>query len=76
MSLNLATEKRALITGASSGIGKATALAFAKAGIHVALVGRSQEKLEAVAQAAGEAGVEAKAYNLDLAEVEQVKEKN
>lgn len=65
-------EQRALITGASSGIGKATALAFAKAGIDVALVSRSQDKLEAVATAAREAGVQAKAYALDLAEVEQV----
>ena len=66
-------ERRALITGASSGIGKATALAFAKAGIDVALVSRSQEKLEAIATAAREVGVEAKAYALDLAEIEQVK---
>jgi short-subunit dehydrogenase len=65
--------RRALITGASSGIGKATALAFAQAGIDVALVSRSQDKLEAVAKAASEAGVEAKAYTLDLAEIEQVK---
>lgn len=66
-------ERRALITGASSGIGKATALAFAKAGIDVALVSRSQDKLEAIAMAAREVGVEAKAYALDLAEIEQVK---
>jgi short-subunit dehydrogenase len=65
--------RRALITGASSGIGKATALAFAKAGIDVALVSRSQDKLEAIATAAREAGVEAKAYPLDLAKIEQVK---
>ncbi|HEY9599059.1 MAG TPA: SDR family oxidoreductase [Cyanophyceae cyanobacterium] len=68
-----AIQRRALITGASSGIGKATALAFAKAGIDVALVSRSQEKLEAVAIAAREAGVQAKAYVVDLAELEQVK---
>jgi short-subunit dehydrogenase len=66
-------KRRALITGASSGIGKATAWVFAKAGIDVALVSRSQDKLEAVAIAAREAGVEAKAYALDLAEIEQVK---
>lgn len=70
-----ATEKRALITGASSGIGKATALAFAKAGINLALVSRSPEKLEAVASAARQTGVEAQAYLLDLAQIEQVQEK-
>ncbi|WP_413162325.1 SDR family oxidoreductase [Capilliphycus salinus ALCB114379] len=67
-------ERRALITGASSGIGKATALAFAKAGIHVALVSRSQEQLETIAELARQAGVEANAYALDLAKVEQVHE--
>ncbi|MEW5859664.1 MAG: SDR family oxidoreductase [Cyanobacteriota bacterium] len=68
-------ERRALITGASSGIGKATALAFAKAGFHVALVSRSESKLEAVAEAARKTGVTAKAYALDLADIEQVREK-
>lgn len=69
------TARRALITGASSGIGKATALAFAKAGIDVALVSRSQDKLEAVASAAEQTGVKVQAYYLDLAEIEKVQEK-
>lgn len=64
---------RALITGASSGIGKATALAFAASGIDLALVSRSQDKLEAIAKEAQEQGVQAKAYVLDLAKIEQVK---
>ena len=66
-------KQRALITGASSGIGKATALAFAKAGIDLVLVSRSPDKLDLVTTAALEAGVEAKAYALDLAEIKQVK---
>ena len=68
-------KRRALITGASSGIGKATALAFAKAGIDIALVGRSQNNLEFVSKAAHEFGVEAKAFCVDLAEVTEVKAK-
>jgi short-subunit dehydrogenase len=65
-------QKRALITGASSGIGRATALAFARAGIDIALVSRQEDRLEAVADAARNSGVEAKAFALDLAKVEQV----
>ncbi|MBE9038732.1 SDR family oxidoreductase [aff. Roholtiella sp. LEGE 12411] len=73
--MSVEEKRRALITGASSGIGKATALAFAKAGIDVALVSRSLDKLEAVAEAAQQAGVEAKAYAVDLACISEVQEK-
>ncbi|BAY94174.1 oxidoreductase, short chain dehydrogenase/reductase family protein [Tolypothrix sp. PCC 7601] len=73
-SMSVEPKRRALITGASSGIGKATALAFAKAGIDVALVSRSLEKLEAVALAAKHTGVAANSYAVDLACVGQVKE--
>ena len=69
------TQLRAIITGASSGIGKATALAFAKSGISVALVSRSSEKLKAVVGAAKDLGVEAKAYPVDLAEITTVKDR-
>lgn len=70
--MTLTNKQTALITGASSGIGKATALAFAKAGVNVALVSRSPEKLAAVASAAQVTGVAAKTYVMDLAEIEQV----
>ncbi|MGJ0606184.1 SDR family oxidoreductase [Cylindrospermopsis raciborskii] len=68
-------KKRALITGASAGIGKETTIAFAKEGIDVALVSRSQEKLQGVVAAAKAAGVEAKAFAVDLSCVSQVKAK-
>lgn len=41
------TGKRAVITGASSGIGKAFAQTLDAAGVHLVLVGRSAERLEA-----------------------------
>ncbi|NJK37568.1 MAG: SDR family oxidoreductase [Oscillatoriales cyanobacterium RM2_1_1] len=66
------TETRAIVTGASGGIGRATAIALAKAGIHVALVSRSLDKLEQTAQVARGFGVEAGVYALDLAHVDQV----
>lgn len=44
----------ALITGAGSGIGKATAQAFLADGFRVVLAGRERDKLEAVAAAGGE----------------------
>lgn len=42
-------KKTVLVTGASSGIGKALAEQFAKDGYHVVLTARSQEALEAIA---------------------------
>lgn len=46
--------KAALITGAGTGIGLATALAFVRAGVAVVGVGRRPEKLAELEQAAGE----------------------
>lgn len=67
---------RAIVTGASSGIGKATALAFAKSGIEVALVSRSVTKLEAVADEIEALGTKTKAkiYPVDLAIIDQVQQ--
>ncbi|MBW4578493.1 MAG: SDR family oxidoreductase [Tildeniella nuda ZEHNDER 1965/U140] len=69
------SERYALVTGAGSGIGRATALAFAQVGIHLALVGRTRSKLEAVATEVAQHGVKVACYSIDLLEVEQVREK-
>jgi short-subunit dehydrogenase len=42
-------DRRAIVTGASSGIGKGIALRFAKMGMKVVLSARRQEELEGVA---------------------------
>ncbi|MEL6815292.1 MAG: SDR family oxidoreductase [Cyanobacteria bacterium J06598_3] len=63
---------RVLITGASSGIGEASAIAFAKAGFDVALVARSQQKLTDLAESLRALGVKAQSFVIDLSELEQV----
>lgn len=69
---NSPSQKRAIITGASSGIGKATAIKFAQAGINVSLIARSSSKLAEVAQTVSDYGVQVKTHALDLEEVTKV----
>lgn len=58
----------ALVTGASRGIGAATAKALAAAGAHVVLTGRDTKALEAVEEAIYSAGGSATIAPVDLAE--------
>ncbi len=55
----------ALVTGASSGIGEATAEALADAGAAVAIAARRRERLDALAERIGAKGGEAKALVLE-----------
>ncbi len=59
-------EKRALVTGAGSGIGRATAVLMARRGARVALLGRGREELEATLE---EIGGEAAGHLLLLADI-------
>ena len=69
------TNQYALVTGAGSGIGKATALEFARRGINLVLIGRSLDKLDAVAVTARELGVTVTTHSIDLSEVELVRDR-
>jgi NADP-dependent 3-hydroxy acid dehydrogenase YdfG len=62
----------AVVTGASSGIGAATALALAAAGHPVALGARRTSRCDDVAAAIREAGGEAVVHALDLTDTESV----
>ena len=62
----------ALVTGASKGIGAATALALGKAGAHVILTARDVKGLEAIEEAIHEAGGTATIAPVDLAEPDGV----
>ena len=61
----------ALVTGASSGIGEATAIALAEAGAAVALVARRRDRLDALAERITSAGGSAAAIEADIAERDQ-----
>ena len=58
--------KKAVVTGATSGIGKATAIMFAKEGAEVVITGRSQEKGEAVVAEIEAAGGKAWFISCDM----------
>ena len=60
--------KTAIVTGASSGIGRATAELLGKHGVHVYLVGRTQSALEEVNNSIAQAGGTASVAQIDINE--------
>jgi len=66
-------DKVALVTGASQGIGRDTALALSHAGARVAVAARNEEKLISLVQEITAAGHEALAIKMDVADQDQVK---
>lgn len=61
--------KRAFVSGASSGIGQASAVALAEAGAHVVCAARGVERLEATVAALQERGASAEALVLDQSDL-------
>jgi len=64
----------ALVTGASSGIGEATAFALAQEGAAVALVARRRDRLEALARRIGDANGTALVIEADVTDQEQARQ--
>jgi NADP-dependent 3-hydroxy acid dehydrogenase YdfG len=64
----------ALVTGASSGIGEATAVALAERGAAVALVARRKDRLEQLSQRIEDAGARALVIEADVGSAEQAQQ--
>ena len=66
------SDKTALVTGASRGLGKAIAIAFAEAGADLALISRGKDALEMVAREIEKLGHRALIFPADLSKVEEL----
>jgi len=67
------TGKKAIITGGNRGLGKATAIAFAKEGIDVAITGRNENSLKETVAELKALGVNATYAVFDVGNYEEVK---
>ncbi len=71
--MNAPSRKVAIVTGAGSGIGKASAVALLQAGWHVAFAGRRADALEQAVASAGEAASRGLAVPADVSDPESVR---
>src|SRR6185436_917751 len=74
VSLKLLSERVAVVSGASSGIGEATALALASHGAKVVLGARREDRLEGVAERIKAEGGQAETLPLDVADAESCRQ--
>jgi len=65
---------KAVITGAGSGVGQATALAFAELGWNTAIIGRRKETLDDTLKCAGDLATRLTPYVCDIGDAEAVAE--
>ena len=63
--------KKAIVTGAGRGIGRATALAFARQGADVSLAARAADEIESAGEEIRRLGRRAWAVTTDMSDLEQ-----